>query len=163
MTNAASRWKSSCAISDGLSSSATSTSGPSTSRNRSSGSPSAAQVHAQAADDVGDVPLALAQVGIVDLVEERRHFVERALQRRLGVQPLVADDRGGAIDQHRIVEHQQLRVEQIGVLGAGGGGDALLDVLDLHARLRARGVEPRQLVADAALGNAEAQVGACRA
>ena len=30
-----------------------------------------AEVHAQAPDDVGDVPLALAEVGIVDLVEER--------------------------------------------------------------------------------------------
>jgi hypothetical protein len=36
---------------------------------------------------------------------------ERALQRRLGVQ---------ARHEHRVVEHQELGVEEIGVLGAGG-------------------------------------------
>ena len=42
-----------------------------------------AQVHAQAADDVADVSLAFAQVGILRLVEERGDFGERPLERRL--------------------------------------------------------------------------------
>ena len=70
---------------------------------------------------------------------------QRALQRRLGVQPLVADDRRGALDQHRVVEHQQLRVEQVGVVGAGRVGDPRLDVLDLLARSRPRLLQPLEL------------------
>ena len=81
--------------------------------------PAGAQVHAQAADDVADVSLALAQVRVVRLVEERGDLLERALQRRVGVQALGADDVGRALDQHRVVEHQQLGVEEVGVLGAG--------------------------------------------
>ncbi len=80
------------------------------------------------------------------------------MERRLGVEPFRPDDRRGAIDQHRIVEHQQLRVEQIRVLGAGGSGHPLLDVLELLARLRARGIEARELDVDAAFRDAEAQV-----
>ena len=45
-------------------------------------------------DDIGDVPLALAEIRIVDLVEERRHLVERALQRGLGVEPFLPHNRG---------------------------------------------------------------------
>src|SRR5262249_19434156 len=116
------------------------------------------QVGAEASDDVGDVSLALAQVGIVHAVEQRRHFVERALQGRLRVQALVADDSRRAIDEHRIVEHQELRVEEVRVLGPERGADSLLDVLDLAARPAARGVEPLELGLDAALRDAEAQV-----
>ena len=92
-----------------------------------------AQVHAEPADDVGDVSLPLAEVRVISLIEERRDLIQRAAQRRFGVEAFHPDDRRGAIDQHRIVEHQQLRVEQVGVLGAGGRGDPFLQVLELLA------------------------------
>ena len=107
-----------------------------------------AQVHRQAADHVGDIALAFAQVRVVRLVEKRRDVLERALQRRLGVQPFVADRVRRASDEHRIVEHQELGVEEIGMLGAGRRGDARLDVLDLFARTRPGGVEPLELALD---------------
>ena len=106
-------------MTDGVTSWATSTSGPSRSLEEIRRIAGGAQVHGQPADDVGDVALALAQVGILGLVEERRDVLERALQRRLGVQPLGPDRLRRAPDEHRVVEHQELRVEEVGVLGAG--------------------------------------------
>ena len=70
-----------------------------------------AQVHAQPAGDVVQIALALVQVRIVNLVEHRGHFVERPLDGPFGVDALFHHDRGGAADEHRIVEHQDLRVE----------------------------------------------------
>ena len=88
------RVQSSCATTDGVSSSAMSTHGVSRSCSRSRGAALlVAQVHAQPAGDVVQVALALAQVRIVDVVEDRGHLVERALHRPLGVDALLADDR----------------------------------------------------------------------
>ena len=50
----------------------------------------AAQVHAQAAGHVVQVALALAQVRILDVVEDDGELVEGALHRPLGVDALVA-------------------------------------------------------------------------
>ena len=52
-----------------------------------------AQVHAQPADEIGDVALPLAQVRVGDLVEDRAELVEHLLHRPLGVDALLADDR----------------------------------------------------------------------
>ena len=123
----------------------------------SAGAPRA-QVHAQAADDVADVPLALAQVRVVGLVEERGDFVERALERGGGVQALAADDRLRPRDQHRVVEHQELRVEEVRVLGAGGLRDAGLDLFELGAGPRPRLVQARDLAVHAAGRDAEPEV-----
>jgi hypothetical protein len=116
-----------------------------------------AQVHAQAPDDVGDVPFAFAEVRILDFVEIGRELLERALQGRFRVQPLLTDDRGGAIDQHRIVEHQELRVEQVGMAAARGASHPVLDFPELLPRRGARVVEPLQLVKNERLRYAEAQ------
>ena len=155
------RCQSSCAITDGVSSSATRTRGASRSLNNSSGSPPAAQVHAQAADDVADISLPLAKVGILRLIEERGDLVQRPLERRAGVEALRADDVGRRLDQHGVVEHQQLRVEQIGVFGAGRRGDALADLL---AAARATGgALPRAVPARARPGLAGSGSGRSRA
>ena len=52
-----------------------------------------AQVHPQPADQVGDVALSLAEVGVGDLVEDRAELLEHLLQRPLGVDALLADQR----------------------------------------------------------------------
>ena len=106
------------------------------------------QIHRQAADDVRDVALALAQVGVLRLVEECGNVLERALERGFGVQPFAADRVRRAPDQHRVVEHQQLCIEEIGVLDTRGRGDARLDLLDLCAGTCAGGVEPLELALD---------------
>ena len=63
-------------------------SGPSRSLNSSQRVAAGAEVHSQAADDVADVALPLAQIGVFGLIEERGNLVERALERRARVQPL---------------------------------------------------------------------------
>ena len=116
------------------------------------------QVHAQPADDVGDVALSLAQVGVLDAVEECRDLLERPLQRRLRIQPFLAHDRRRPLDEHGVVQHQELGVEQVGVLVTRRIAHPRLDVLDLFARLRPCGVEALELAADQRLGDAEAQL-----
>ncbi len=115
------------------------------------------QIHPQAADDVGDVAFSFAQVGVVQLIEQRRQLFERALERGRGVQPVGADDLDGAIHEHRVVEHEPLGLEDVGVIGAGGVGDPLLDLRDLDARVIARGVQARNFPFDASLRDAKAQ------
>ena len=85
--------QSTCAASDGVSSSAISTDDSSSSRSRSRGRRDALpQVHPQPADEIGDVALALAQVRIGDLVEHGAELVEHLLHRPLGVDALLAHD-----------------------------------------------------------------------
>ncbi len=117
-----------------------------------------AQVHAHAADDVRDVPFAFAQVGILRLIEQLGDLLERVLQRGLGVQAPRQDDVARAIDEHRVVQHEQLRVEEVGVLASRAAGDARLDVLDLGARARARLVEALQLARHERFGHDEPDV-----
>ena len=105
--------QSTCAASDGVSSSAIRTDASSIARSRSRGARHALpQIHAQASDEIGDVAFALAQIGIGDLVEDGAELVEDLLHRPLGVHELLANERLSARHEHRIVEHQQLRVEQ---------------------------------------------------
>ena len=70
------------------------------------------------------------------------------LHRPLGVDALFADDLGGARQQHRVVEHQQLRVEQRRQLRPPLR-QTRLDVDQLFARSGAALVEPLQLVIEA--------------
>jgi hypothetical protein len=91
------RVQSSCATTDGVSSSAISTHGVSRSCSRFPRSTAfLSQIEAQDDRDVVDVALPLVQIPIVDVVEHRRQLVERALYRPLGVDALVADDRAAA-------------------------------------------------------------------
>ncbi len=109
------RDQSSCAASDAVSSSAMSTAGPSISLQQVGGPrPGAAvpQVHAHPAGDVGDVALALAQVRILDGGEHRAQFLVGAMHRPGGVDAVGFDQRARPAEEHRVVEHEQLRVEQ---------------------------------------------------
>ena len=71
-----------------------------------------AQVHPQPPDDVFDVALALAQVRILDGVEQLLDLVERAMYRPLRVDVFLPDEERRAAEQHRVVEDQELRFEQ---------------------------------------------------
>src|SRR6185436_7812318 len=83
-------------------------------------------------------------------------LVEDLLQRPLGVDPLLADDVGGARQQHRILEHQELCVEERSELRASQR-HARLDIDQLIARLEPALVEPDDLVGDPGRGNLVAQ------
>ena len=116
------------------------------------------EVAAQPVDDIGDVPLALAKIRIVAAIEEGRDLGERALKCRLRVEAVARDDLGGALDQHPVVEHQQLCVEEIRMIFSSAAHHASLDLPQLLARLVARGVQPLDLGRDATRWNSEANV-----
>ena len=107
------------------------------------------EVHAQAAHQIRDVSFTLAEIRVRHLVEHGAELLENLVERPLGVDALLANELGGAGHQHRIVEHQQLRVEQGGQLGAPAPQQPRSDVDQLLAGARAAGVEPRQLLRDA--------------
>ncbi len=113
---------------DGASSSATSTTGAARSaiarmppRGRRQ------QVAAKPADHVGDVAAALAQVLVAHLREDGAELVEGAVKRPLGVHAVGCDDPPGARHQQVVVEHEHLRLEQAGKIGARPLRDACMD------------------------------------
>ena len=55
------------------------------------------------------------------------------------------DDRHGAAHEQRVVEHQELRVEQPREVRAAAGGQSRADGGELLARALARALEPPQL------------------
>jgi hypothetical protein len=89
------------------------------------------QVHPEPSHQVGDVSLPLAQVRVGDLVEHQAEVVEDLLDGPLGVHALVAHQRLGARYEHRIIEHQDLRVEQRCEFGAASARHARADVAQL--------------------------------
>ncbi len=107
-----------------------------------------AQVHLQPADEVGDVALPLAQVGIGDLVEDGAELLEHLLDGPFRVDAIDAHDLGRARHHHRVVEHQELGIEERGELAPPAARDARPDVDELLARPRAALLEPAQLVLD---------------
>ncbi len=84
-------------------------------------------------------------------------------QRPLGVAALVADEGGGAADQHRVVDHQELRLEQRGGALAGDAGELGADLLELAARSALRLGEAGQLGTHAIGGDQIADVAAAGA
>ena len=90
-----------------------------------------AKVHPQATGDIVQVAFALVQIRIVNVVEDGGGLVERALHRPFGVDPFVAHDRGRASDQDRIVEHQQLGVEDRRKIGASCRRDPPANLFEL--------------------------------
>jgi hypothetical protein len=85
------------------------------------------------------------QIWIVDVVEDNGGFVERTLDRPLGVHTLVAHDGGRASDENRIVEHQELRVEDGREIGAARRRDSPPDLFELRPRPLARTLQRREL------------------
>src|SRR5437773_2309293 len=71
----------------------------------------AAQVQAQPSGHIMQIALALVQVGILDVVEHRGNLVEGALHGPLGVDALGGDQVRRAADEHWIVQHEELRIE----------------------------------------------------
>src|SRR4030095_16361758 len=103
------------------------------------------QVHPQPAGDIVQVALAFVQARIVDAVEHSRRFVERPLHGPFRIDAFVAHHCCRAPDQNRVVEHEQLRVENRGQIGAASGRDATPDLFELAARSLTGALERREL------------------
>jgi hypothetical protein len=82
------------------------------------------QIETQTSGHVVHVTLSLVQIPVVDIVEDGGQFIERTLDRPLGVDALIANDRRGPAQQRGIVEHEQLRVEYRRQVGTFELGDA---------------------------------------
>ena len=111
----------------------------------------------QTPGDVMQVALALVQVRIVNVVEDRGGFVERTLHCPFRVDPLVAHDRGRASHENRIVEHQQLRVEDGREIGAARCRNSTPDLLELRPGPLPGPLEGRELTRHAVRAHREAQ------
>ena len=141
--------QSTCAASDGVSSSAIRIDASSIARSRSRGRRHVLpQIHPQASHEIRDVALSLAQIGIGDFVEDVAELVEDLLHGPLGVHELFANERLSARHEHRIVEHQQLRVEQRGEVRAAPPCNPCTDVVQLLPRSLLALRQPFELVLD---------------
>jgi hypothetical protein len=109
-------------VSAGESSCATRIDGPLSSRGR-------VEVHCERAHELPQdalaheihVAAALAEVVVVGVVEELLDVLDGAPQGPLGVDPLGADGRLGLVGEQRVVEHEQVRVEDERVVLRGLG------------------------------------------
>ena len=110
-----------------------------------------------AAGDVLDVERPLAQVGIVDFAERFRvlagHLAEDVLH-RAEVFLKGAED---LVDEGAVFHHQQVRVEDAGIMRADGFGDFLLQLGDLLASGEQRHLEALDLAGDGRLLDAQLQ------
>ena len=79
------------------------------------------------------------------LHEKAIYIIEGALYRPFGVDALGGNQVRGAADEHRIVEHQQLRVEDRGEVRPLQLGDAPSDLQQLLVRANARTLERGKL------------------
>ena len=74
--------------------------------------------------------------------------MEHLLDGPLGVDTLRPDDLRSARDQHRVVEHEQLRVEKRRQLASSSVGQASRDVNELFARTNAALFKARDFVVE---------------
>ena len=81
----------------------------------------------QALDDLDDIGLAFAQVGVLDLAELLDQVLHLLHQRPLGVAAALGDELAGGVDQHGVGEHHQLQIDEGADLAVrlAGGGDRL--------------------------------------
>ena len=100
--------------------------------------------------DVRQIARALPEIRILDRIEDRPQMVEDLLERPFGVHQLLAHDRLCPRQQHRIVEHQALRLEQGAEITAG---QAPLDAIQLLRGSAARCIEAGDLCVDARRGD----------
>ncbi len=108
-----------------------------------------------------DVAAALAEVVLLDGVEDGLDLLDGAAQRPLGVDLLLADAPPRRIDQVLVVEDELVRLDDVEVVLALALGELLLDALELLVGRAERGVEARDLgldllVGDVALGRLDA-------
>ena len=101
-----------------------------------------------ALDHLLHVGLALAQVGVLDLLEPVDEDLHLVHQRPLGVPAARADQLARRDREHRVVEDHQVQVEKGAHLGRRVGGHRRVQADQLAADLLDRGVEAHDLGVD---------------
>ena len=105
----------------------------------------ASQVELDPAQHVVEVGAPLAQVGIRELGEEGVELVGDRPQRPLRVDPFVADHGAHPVEQERVVQHQQVGVEDVRVRHPYLAGEPVPDGLELDPRGLHRAHQARHL------------------
>ena len=95
----------------------------------------------------------LAEILVVHRAERGGVFLGDLLESGLRVDPLFVDHAGDLVNQRRVLQHQQVRVEDAGVLGAHGLAHLALDLEDLLAGQDQRLFEALDFLRDFRLGN----------
>jgi hypothetical protein len=89
------------------------------------------EVHTQTAGDVIQIAFPFVQIRIVDAIEHGGRFIERPLHGPFGVDSFVPNHCRRATNENRVVEHQQLGIEDGSEVGAPRRRDAPPDLLKL--------------------------------
>ena len=111
------------------------------------------QIANDAAGHVLNIERALAQIRIVDLAQRFRVTLRHFLKNEFHVATIGFEFAQDFVDQRPILDHEQMRIENAGVLGADRFRDALLHLENLRARLDQRGFEARDLLRRSATGS----------
>ena len=100
------------------------------------------QIVEDTAGQIAQIGGALAQIFVVHIFKDSDIFFSGGVKGELGINLLFADDFDDFLDEHRVFDHQQMRVKNIRLGRTHGFGHAPLDFGDLLA-----GLDERMLVA----------------
>ena len=89
-----------------------------------------------------------AQIGIVNLAQRFDVTIGNFLKSELDVAMFVFQSTQDLIDERLVLHHEQVGIENSGILRADGVGDLLLHLENLRARLNERGFKARDFVGD---------------
>jgi hypothetical protein len=106
-------------------------------------------VHPEPAGDVVQVALPFVQVRVLDVIKDRAQLVERPLNGPLGIDALNVNDLRCPADQERVIEDQELRIEDGRQLVTFQFRDLPADLLELFVRPGSRPFERGKLAGDA--------------
>ena len=99
------------------------------------------------------VVFAGAQVGVVHLIEHPHQFVAPHLQRPLGAVAVFADQVDGGLADGRVLQHQQMGVDEFRNVGGGIAGDLFAHAAQMAGGGLQGSQETFDLVLDQLLGD----------
>ena len=103
---------------------------------------------------VADVGGALAQVGVLHVGQGVGIFFRRRVKGVLGRDQILTDEARHFLEQHRVFQHEQVRVEDQRLLGAHRLAQSVLHGDDLAPCVRQRCLEPLLLLGPVSLDDA---------
>ena len=109
------------------------------------------QVPEDALGHILDVDDALLQVGVVDRTERAAVFFRDLVENEFDVVQLALQSAQGLVDQRAVLDHQEVRVEDTGIVRTDRPGDFLLDIEKLLTRGDEGGLEAFDLAGDVRL------------
>jgi hypothetical protein len=91
------------------------------------------QVVEHAGGEIAQIGGAFAQILVLHVRQRSDIALGHGVKGEIGVDLLLADEPDDLLDEHAVLEHQQVRVENVRLRRAHAGGDAALHLGDLLA------------------------------